>query len=125
MVGKRAPPRGASCARAPIVVGADGKQSWVAHQVSAPYTHYAAPVSIAYFTYWTGATVDSLLLEFATGRLAGIFPTNDGLALAFVQCRWSERHAFRADVTASYLAALDAFPRATRRTTRIRSSRAE
>jgi 2-polyprenyl-6-methoxyphenol hydroxylase-like FAD-dependent oxidoreductase len=98
-------------ARAPIVIGADGKQSWVAHQVGAPYTHYAAPVSIAYFTYWSRANVNRLMLEFAPGRVAGIFPTNDDLALAFVQCQWSERHAFRADVTGSYLATLNSFPR--------------
>ena len=97
-------------ALAPIVVGADGKQSWVGHQVGAAYTHYHPPVSIAYFTYWSGAHVDGLELHFGPGRVAGLFPTNHHLALAFVQYRWTERHAFRADVTGQYLAGLRAFP---------------
>ena len=97
-------------ALAPIVVGADGKQSWVGHQVGAAYTHYQPPVSIAYYTYWSGAHVAELQLHFGPGRVAGLFPTSNHLALAFVQYRWSERHAFRADVTGQYLAGLHAFP---------------
>jgi flavin-dependent dehydrogenase len=97
-------------ALAPIVIGADGKQSWVASQVRAEYTSYQSPVSIAYYTYWSGCHVDRLELHFGAGRLVGIIPTNDAQVLAFVQCRWEDRHAFRANVVGSYLAGLHAFP---------------
>jgi flavin-dependent dehydrogenase len=97
-------------ARAPIVIGADGKQSFIAHQVGAEYTHYQRPVSIAYYSYWSGCSFDGVALHFAPGLAAGLFPTHHGQVLAFVQTRWSERHAFRADARGNYLAALHAFP---------------
>jgi len=97
-------------ALAPIVIGADGKQSWTAHQVGAEYEHYQSPVSIAYYSYWSGYTFDGVAMYFAPGRAAGILPTNDGQAMAFVQCRWSERHAFRADPIGNYLGTLRTFP---------------
>jgi flavin-dependent dehydrogenase len=96
-------------ALAPIVIGADGKHSFISHQVSADYRHYEPPVSILYYAYWNVSTVD-VALHFGPGRVAGLFPTNDGQVLAFVQCRWSEREAFRADVSRNYLATLRAFP---------------
>jgi 2-polyprenyl-6-methoxyphenol hydroxylase-like FAD-dependent oxidoreductase len=33
---------------APVVIGADGKRSWGAQQVGAPFEHYLRPVTIAY-----------------------------------------------------------------------------
>jgi flavin-dependent dehydrogenase len=97
-------------ALAPITIGADGKQSFIAHQVGAGYEHYEPPVSIAYYTYWTGVQSEGLSLHFAPGRLAGLIPTNDGRWLAFTQTRWSERHIYRADPMANYLAGLHAHP---------------
>lgn len=95
---------------APVVIGADGKRSWVARQVGAAFEHYQPPVTIAYYTYWSGCQVDGLALHFGAGRAAGVFPTNDGQVLAFIQHRWTERDAFRADVSGNYLAGLRAFP---------------
>jgi 2-polyprenyl-6-methoxyphenol hydroxylase-like FAD-dependent oxidoreductase len=97
-------------ALAPIVIGADGKQSFVARQVGAEYDHYQLPVSFAYFSYWSGASLDGVAMYLAPGRAAGMLPTHDGQVMAFVQCRWTERNAFRADVMGSYLATLRSFP---------------
>jgi flavin-dependent dehydrogenase len=97
-------------ALAPIVIGADGKHSWVAEQVGAEYEHYQRPVSIAYYSYWTGCSLDGVAMYLAPGRAAGLLPTNDGQVMAFVQVRWTERHAFRADVMSSYLSTLLSFP---------------
>jgi flavin-dependent dehydrogenase len=97
-------------ARAPIVIGADGKHSYVAHQVGAEYEQYQAPVSIAYYSYWSGCAFDGISLFLAPGHAAGIFPTNDGQVLAFVQVPWIQRHAFRTDVVANYLTTLHSFP---------------
>jgi flavin-dependent dehydrogenase len=96
--------------RAPIVIGADGKQSFIAQQVGAKYTSYAAPVSFAYYTYWSGCTLDRVALYLEPGRAAGMLPTHDGQVLAFVQGRWSERTAFRSDAMAHYLTTLRSFP---------------
>jgi flavin-dependent dehydrogenase len=97
-------------ARAPIVIGADGKHSFIARQVGAEYDHYQPPVTFAYYTYWSGANVDGVALYFGPGRAAGFLPTHHGQVLAFVQCRWEERHAFRADAMGNYLATLRSFP---------------
>src|SRR5579859_8005366 len=93
-------------ARAPIVVGADGKRSFIAHQVGAEYEHYQSPVSIAYYSYWSGYRFDGVAMYFGQGRAAGLLPTHDGQVMAFVQCRWEERHAFRADPIGNYLGTL-------------------
>jgi flavin-dependent dehydrogenase len=97
-------------ARAPIVIGADGKHSYIAHQVGAEYEHYQAPVSIAYYSYWSGCSFKGVSLFLAPGRAAGIFPTNHGQVLAFIQVPWIERHAFRTDVMTNYLSTLRSFP---------------
>ncbi len=97
-------------ARAPIVIGADGKQSYIAHQVGADYRLYQRSVSIAYYTYWQGVTLQEGALCFEPGQAAGMIPTNDGQVLAFVQVRWAERHMFRRDPMTNYLATLASFP---------------
>jgi flavin-dependent dehydrogenase len=97
-------------ARAPIVIGADGKQSFIAQQVGAGYEHYQAPVSIAYYSYWSGYASDGVAMYFRPGSVAGLLPTHDGQVMAFVQCRWTERHAFRVDPIGNYIGTLFTFP---------------
>lgn len=97
-------------ARAPIVIGADGKQSCIANQVGAEFTSYQRPVSIAYYTYWSGANIDGAALYFAPGCAAGMVPTHCNQVLAFVQVRWTDRHWFRRDPMGNYLATLWSFP---------------
>src|SRR6185312_13709931 len=90
-------------ALAPIVIGADGKQSWVARKVEAAYSEYLPPVAMAYYAYWSGAKLDgNIVFAFDAGRAAGVVPTHYGQAMAFIQCHWSERHAFREDVLRHY-----------------------
>jgi 2-polyprenyl-6-methoxyphenol hydroxylase-like FAD-dependent oxidoreductase len=98
-------------ALAPVVIGADGKNSFVAREVGAIYEHYQPPVAISYCSYWSGSAIERMALHLAPGRAAGVAPTNDGLVMVFVQARWSERHAFRADPSRRYLETLHSFPR--------------
>jgi hypothetical protein len=42
----------------------------VASQVGAEYEHYQAPVSIAYYTYWSDWVFDGSALCLAPGRAA-------------------------------------------------------
>jgi flavin-dependent dehydrogenase len=97
-------------ALAPIVIGADGKHSWLARQVGAAYTHFQPTVSLAYFAYWSGISTDSLALYLSPGQAAGVFPTNDGQAVVFVQARVARRAEFQADPAGQYLAALHRVP---------------
>lgn len=97
-------------ATAPIVIGADGKRSWLARQVGAAYTRYQPTVSLAYFAYWSGLESDSLALYFTPGQATGMFPTNDAQTLVFVQARIARRAEFQADFSGRYLAALGRVP---------------
>jgi 2-polyprenyl-6-methoxyphenol hydroxylase-like FAD-dependent oxidoreductase len=36
---------------APVVIGADGRQSWIARQVAVPYNLYKPTISLAYFAW--------------------------------------------------------------------------
>jgi 2-polyprenyl-6-methoxyphenol hydroxylase-like FAD-dependent oxidoreductase len=99
------------CAAARIVIGADGRSSLVARLAGAPTYRDLGPVSIAYLAYWRGLPADGVDLYFAPRRAVGLFPTNDGQTLAFVQAPLDERPRFKGDVPGGYLGAL----RATRR----------
>jgi flavin-dependent dehydrogenase len=97
-------------ARAPILIGADGKRSSIAQHVGAEYLHYQPPVSFAYYSYWSGCALDRVAMYLAPGRAAGFLPTHDGQVMAFVQCRWTAQHAFRGNAMGNYLATLRSFP---------------
>jgi flavin-dependent dehydrogenase len=49
-------------------------------------------------------------MYFSPGRAAGLLPTHNGQVMAFVQCRWAERHAFQLDPIGNYLGTLRTFP---------------
>lgn len=70
--------------RAPLVVGADGRGSPVAHQVAAP-TLLAGSHAAAYlYGYWPAKDVDGYHWFYGDGLSAGVIPTNDGLVCVFV-----------------------------------------
>jgi flavin-dependent dehydrogenase len=71
--------------RARLVIGADGRRSRLADLVAAPYARYDAPVTFAYYTYWRGSRITELNVWLEEGLFIGMFPTNDDLALAFIQ----------------------------------------
>jgi flavin-dependent dehydrogenase len=94
--------------RARIVIGADGKHSIVARTVRAR-TYRARPArSLAFYTYWQGVPLDTAELYSSGRRLAGAFPTNDGLTITYVGWPLAELDTFRRDPLANVLATLDA-----------------
>jgi 2-polyprenyl-6-methoxyphenol hydroxylase-like FAD-dependent oxidoreductase len=100
--------RGSNVAiRAPLVIGADGKNSFVASTVQAPSYHEKPCLTTAYYTYWEGLPVEGGEVYVRPGRAIGVWPTNDGLVLTVVFCPNREFRAFRSDVERNFLAALD------------------
>jgi flavin-dependent dehydrogenase len=91
---------------ATLVVGADGRNSKVARLVGADRYRDDGTTSIAYWMYWNGEADPAVTLELREGRAVGIFPTNQGSRLAFVQTRPSDAASFRADPRGAYLRAL-------------------
>jgi 2-polyprenyl-6-methoxyphenol hydroxylase-like FAD-dependent oxidoreductase len=101
-------PRGQGRAeRARLVVGADGKRSFVAQAVKARAYRRRPPRSFASYTYWAGVPMTTGELHQRDGVAAAAFPTNDGLTMVYMSAPLAGFDAFRADPEGGYLAALD------------------
>jgi 2-polyprenyl-6-methoxyphenol hydroxylase-like FAD-dependent oxidoreductase len=92
---------------APIVVGADGKHSIVARDGRAPVYRERSARSLAFYTYWQDVPLNGAELYTSDRRLAGAFPTNDGLTITYVAWPASEFDTFRRDPMAGVLDTLD------------------
>ncbi|GAA4455175.1 NAD(P)/FAD-dependent oxidoreductase [Phytohabitans houttuyneae] len=93
--------------RAPLVVGADGKRSFVAQAVGARAYRQRAPRSFASYTYWAGLPVTAGELHQRDGLAVAVFPTNRDLTMVYMSAPLAGFDAFRADAETGYLAALD------------------
>jgi flavin-dependent dehydrogenase len=91
-----------------IVVGADGKHSLVARTAQARTYRERPPRSLAFYTYWQDVPLDTVELYSSGRRLAGAFPTNDGLTITYVGWPLAEFDVFRRDPLANVHATLDA-----------------
>jgi 2-polyprenyl-6-methoxyphenol hydroxylase-like FAD-dependent oxidoreductase len=90
-----------------IVVGADGKNSFVARTVHARMYRERPARTVACYSYWAGVPVDGGEVYARDGRGFGVWPTNDGLVVVFVCWPAAEFGRFRADVEGNVLATLD------------------
>jgi len=130
VVGLRGGPTGGhdTLERARLVVGADGKRSFVAQAVGARSYRRRPSRSFASYTYWSGVPMTTGELHQREGLAAAAFPTNDGLTMVYVSAPLAGFDAFRADPEGGYLAALDrcgdlgARVRAGRRSERLRTT---
>jgi flavin-dependent dehydrogenase len=91
-----------------IVVGADGKHSIVARAARARTYRERSARSLAFYTYWQDVPLGTAELYSANRRLAGAFPTNDGLTITYIGWPLAEFDTFRRDPLANVLATLDA-----------------
>jgi 2-polyprenyl-6-methoxyphenol hydroxylase-like FAD-dependent oxidoreductase len=93
---------------APLVVGADGRHSMVAKGVGADAYHVKPPLSVAYYTYWSGVEMEGGEMYGRGRRLMGAWPTNDELVMTYVAAPADEFGTFRADPEGNLLRAFDA-----------------
>jgi 2-polyprenyl-6-methoxyphenol hydroxylase-like FAD-dependent oxidoreductase len=92
---------------AQLVIGADGKHSVVAKSVSPGTYNEKSTRSFGYYTYWADVPVTGGEMYSRDQRLAGVWPTNDGLVLTYVASPVAEFHAFRADIEGNLLKTFD------------------
>jgi flavin-dependent dehydrogenase len=98
--------------RARVVVGADGRNSFVARAVHPPAYEERPGRACAYYTYWTGVAGDAVELCPREGRMVmGGASTNDGLKIVIVFWPHDEFHAVRTDIARNFRAALALAPR--------------
>lgn len=94
-------------ARASVVIGADGLTSSVAAMVGAGMARAHPSLTCGFYAYWSGVPVDGVEFFLRDGRDILVFPTHGGLTCLWVGRINSDWSAYRADIEASYLAALD------------------
>ena len=96
--------------RARVVIGADGRNSFVARAVRAPEYETRQGRTCAYYSYWAGAASEGTELYPRDGRMIISGATHDGLQIVVVFWPRKEFKAIRADVERSFLAAVSLAP---------------
>ncbi|MEO8538598.1 MAG: NAD(P)/FAD-dependent oxidoreductase [bacterium] len=84
-------------ARATVVVGADGRNSMVAREVSAELHNERPGATCAYFSYWKGIPADEMEIYFGLRRAVFLFPTHDDSVLLAAQWPGEEFADYRSD----------------------------
>lgn len=96
-----------STERARIVVGADGRNSFVARALSLPKFDERPRCTFAYWSYFSGFDLEIGHLH-RRGRLGmGVVPTNFGQNMTLVWGPSAWAHAFRRDVAGNFQRAID------------------
>jgi flavin-dependent dehydrogenase len=93
---------------AALIVGAEGKHSMVAKTVGAPSRRSRAARSLGFYCYWQDVEILAGELYSRDRRVAGAWPTDQGMVVTYVGWPASEFDAFRADPAGHVLPTLDA-----------------
>jgi 2-polyprenyl-6-methoxyphenol hydroxylase-like FAD-dependent oxidoreductase len=98
---------GRSDETATLVIGADGRSSFVAKTVGAKPERSESARSVACYAYWDGFSLPTGEVYSSDRRAVGVWPTNDGLVITY--CAWpaSEFERFRVDPERSLPETLD------------------
>src|SRR5262249_29439867 len=96
--------------RARIVIGADGRNSYLARAVRAEEYNTKPMLQWSYYTYWSGLPIDGMETVIRPNRGWGAFPTNDDLTLIVMGWPYAEASAYKADVEANYLKTFELAP---------------
>ena len=81
--------------------------STVARHAGADAYAWHAPLTCAYYAYWSGVRPRRASFHPRPGRLILVWPTNDELTCVYVAWRYAEFARFRADVEDNFLATLE------------------
>jgi flavin-dependent dehydrogenase len=96
--------------RARVVIGADGRNSRVAKDVTLEQYNDKPKLQWSYYTYWRDLPVEGFQVTVRPDRGWGAFQTNDDLTLVVVGWPFAEAQAYKTDIEANYLATLELAP---------------
>ena len=97
--------------RAGVVVGADGRYSFVADAVDAAEYDTKPKLLASYYSYWSDLPMDGRFANWVRPRRGiAAWPTNDGLTLVIAGWPYREFEANRNDVERHFFDTLDAAP---------------
>ena len=92
---------------ASLVVGADGKHSFVADAVASPRYRKRPTATFASYSYWADVPMTSGELYQRPERAAAAFPTNDGLTMVYVAAPIREFASLRRNIEGHFLRTVD------------------
>jgi 2-polyprenyl-6-methoxyphenol hydroxylase-like FAD-dependent oxidoreductase len=93
-----------------VVIGADGRNSFVARAMRAPEYEARRGRTCAYYSYWAGAQTEGAQLYPREGRMIISGPTHDGLQIVIAFWPREEFKSVRADIASSFHGALALAP---------------
>src|SRR5439155_18397660 len=86
-----------------LVVGADGRNSFVAEAVHAAEYDTRPALTGWFYTYWSGAHLPTGTWFARDRRVIGVIPTGGGLTCVLAIWPHAEFHAFRSDIEGNYM----------------------
>jgi len=94
-----------------VVVGADGRHSFVAENVTPDRYHERSPILAGYYTYWSGVPMEGRFETYARHhRGFAAWPTNDGLTLVVGGWPTTEFEANKKDVEGNWMKMIELVP---------------
>lgn len=98
-------------ARAPLVIGADGRNSSVAQAVKAEQYHEKPPLLAAYYSYWSGLPMGGRFETYVRpNRGFAAAPTHDGLTLIIAGWPYAEFEANKKDIEGNFHRVIELAP---------------
>lgn len=97
--------------RARVVVGADGRRSFVAGAVRPDSYDEKPPLLAGYYSYWSGLPTDGRFENYMRDRRGfAVAPTHDDLTLVIVAWPYAEFRENKKDIEGNYLKAIELAP---------------
>jgi 2-polyprenyl-6-methoxyphenol hydroxylase-like FAD-dependent oxidoreductase len=107
---------------ASLVIGADGKHSFVARNVQASLYDTHPARTCQYYSYWSGVPMEDINVYVRDHCDILAWPTNQGLTLVGVNLPHERFHTFRTDIEGTFLRTLEQVPQLAER---VRAGRRE
>jgi flavin-dependent dehydrogenase len=96
--------------QARIVVGADGRHSFVAESVQAEQYNVRPVATCCYYSYWRDVPPHPVTIRVRPRRFMVTTATNDGLTIAVLVAPASEFDAMKGDTDRQFMASIDLVP---------------
>lgn len=97
--------------RARVVVGADGRRSFVARAVQPAHYDEKPPLLAAYYTYWSGLPMDGRFENYIRDKRGfAVAPTHEGLTMVIVGWPYAEFAQCKKDIEGNYLKTIELAP---------------
>jgi 2-polyprenyl-6-methoxyphenol hydroxylase-like FAD-dependent oxidoreductase len=97
--------------RAQVVVGADGRRSFVAEAVRPEHYDQKPALLAAYYTYWSGLPMDGRFENYIRHKRGfAVAPTHEDLTLVIVGWPYEEFAEYKKDIEGNYLKTIDLAP---------------